>query len=770
MSDGIFHANSFGASVVILAPTTIGAAGGVLTSNGDGTSVWAPPGGLDLGADYAWTGNHSWTLNIVAPSINSVPITAAGPGTNFLADDGTYKPVAGGSGVAKGTPFALNELTAVSDPAGDGEIISSGITVLAVSGHLSDTGNPHQTSWANLLGKPATFPPEAHNHDASEIVSGTFANARIAESNVTQHEAALTIGWAQITGKPATFPVDLTANYSWTGNHDWTQPITASALTSRTAEDLSLRRAGTEKLALKTSEAVFIDKAVAPAFDSPVGLDNVLQRGGANRLTLGLTDCTFAINVAAPGFNGVALTMGGAGNLFLADDGTYKAVSGTGEANTQSNQGGFAEIGLPKSGVDLPLRTLRSSDASVIITQEAQAINLQATGAGGGEANRGENVGGFAGWYVGMNGVNLQFRTLQSSDSSVVVTQNANDINVTASAASVGADPAGTATAAVSAHDADGGAHSGHFTATNNPHSTTFVGLTDSPANYTGAASQLVRVNGTANGVEFVDGTTLYDPAGTAAAEVAAHDAFSGAHGGHFTATNNPHSTSIANIDAGTLAQLNAAITDATLDDVSGQRDPTAHTHPWSEITATPTTLAGYGITDGATDAELAAHAAEVNGVHGLVNTGGGTLFLSDDGSYKAASGGGLAAVVDDPTPQLGGDLDANNNHVYFQHTPLTGDAQTVDLTSGNHATLDISTATGTVAVTVTPPTGESAGTLIVSQGVTARDLTWAVTGGTVIWLGTEPTWNADTSKKRIVSWRWDQNNLELLLIATPTN
>lgn len=40
---------------------------------------------------------------------------------------------------------------------------------------------------------------------AGDIASGTFANARIAESNVTQHEAALSIGYGQLTGVPSTF-------------------------------------------------------------------------------------------------------------------------------------------------------------------------------------------------------------------------------------------------------------------------------------------------------------------------------------------------------------------------------------------------------------------------------------------------------------------------------------------------------------------------------------------------------------------------------------
>lgn len=50
-------------------------------------------------------------------------------------------------------------------------------------------GHDHDEAYAAL----------AHDHPASEIISGTFADARVAESNVTQHEAALTITEAQIS-------------------------------------------------------------------------------------------------------------------------------------------------------------------------------------------------------------------------------------------------------------------------------------------------------------------------------------------------------------------------------------------------------------------------------------------------------------------------------------------------------------------------------------------------------------------------------------------
>lgn len=53
----------------------------------------------------------------------------------------------------------------------------------------------------------------------------------------------------------------------------------------------------------------------------------------------------------------------------------------------------------------------------------------------------------------------------------------------------------------------------------------------------------------------------------------------------HRGQTNNPHNTDIGNLGSGTLAELNAAITDATLDDASDPRDPNSHTHTKSEIT-----------------------------------------------------------------------------------------------------------------------------------------------------------------------------------------
>lgn len=60
-------------------------------------------------------------------------------------------------------------------------------------------------AWSRLTSVPSTFTPSAHVHAAADVTSGTFADARIALSNVSQHQASLVIAWSQLTSVPSTF-------------------------------------------------------------------------------------------------------------------------------------------------------------------------------------------------------------------------------------------------------------------------------------------------------------------------------------------------------------------------------------------------------------------------------------------------------------------------------------------------------------------------------------------------------------------------------------
>lgn len=90
----------------------------------------------------------------------------------------------------------------VDDEATDGAVVGVNLRLpdgtMVTEAMLLQPDDPALSDWANLDGKPVTFPPSAH--DASLVTTGTFADARIAASNVTQHQAALSIGIGQITG------------------------------------------------------------------------------------------------------------------------------------------------------------------------------------------------------------------------------------------------------------------------------------------------------------------------------------------------------------------------------------------------------------------------------------------------------------------------------------------------------------------------------------------------------------------------------------------
>ena len=67
---------------------------------------------------------------------------------------------------------------------------------------IADQDSPtHETHWTivNRNIDETAFATASHTHATADITSGTFADARIAESNVTQHEAALSIVASQVT-------------------------------------------------------------------------------------------------------------------------------------------------------------------------------------------------------------------------------------------------------------------------------------------------------------------------------------------------------------------------------------------------------------------------------------------------------------------------------------------------------------------------------------------------------------------------------------------
>ena len=122
---------------------------------------------------------------------------------------------------------------------------------------------------------------------------------------------------------------------------------------------------------------------------------------------------------------------------------------------------------------------------------------------------------------------------------------------------------------------------------------------------------------------------------------------------------------------------------------------------PFSSITSTPTTLAGYGITDSVTGASTTTFTNKSGDISQWTNDSGystttGTVTPSstdtftnksgsnnqwtNDAGYITSAGAGIADVEADTTPTLGGDLDVNDFSI---KNTGTGDIGTVDFTSG---------------------------------------------------------------------------------------
>ena len=109
------------------------------------------------------------------------------------------------------------------------------------------------------------------------------------------------------------------------------------------------------------------------------------------------------------------------------------------------------------------------------------------------------------------------------------------------------------------------------FTSTGSSGSATFLGLSDTPANFTGAAGKYLKVNSSGNSVEF--DTLNFDDLGTTPTTISGYgitDAFDGA----FSSLTGKPTT------------------------ISGYGITDAFDGAFSSLTGKPTTISGYGITD----------------------------------------------------------------------------------------------------------------------------------------------------------------------------
>lgn len=153
---------------------------------------------------------------------------------------------------------------------------------------------------ADLLdgNEASAFAAASHVHDASAITTSTFADARIAQSNVTQHQAALTIAESQITDGSILARVAGTESItgSWTFAPSGT--TTAIAVTQAVGANGVVVAGGTQTLNQPALNITQTWNAAQTFFGATINITDTssndtseilrLQRSSANRFQFGI--------------------------------------------------------------------------------------------------------------------------------------------------------------------------------------------------------------------------------------------------------------------------------------------------------------------------------------------------------------------------------------------------------------------------------------------------------------------------------------------------
>lgn len=132
----------------------------------------------------------------------------------FLRGDGSWAPVDWNRVTSKPSTFPPQAHTHDASDIVSGVISASrlGTGTPSASSFLRGDGIWSDVAWDAVTGKPSLFPPSSHSHMASDIASGLLATARLgsgipSSSNFLRGDQTwAAVGWSDVAGKPSTFP------------------------------------------------------------------------------------------------------------------------------------------------------------------------------------------------------------------------------------------------------------------------------------------------------------------------------------------------------------------------------------------------------------------------------------------------------------------------------------------------------------------------------------------------------------------------------------
>jgi len=307
--------------------------------------------------------------------VNGVTLATGGASTQYLSAAGTYN-----------TPAGAGDMdTATYDPAAIGEQLVGltavqALTDKTVNGvNLQSTGLPTVfLSGTGSYGIPAGLGDMAASvYDAAAVneqLVGLTASQNLTNKSVNTvtlvagGSASQYLSQAGTYNTPAGAGDMLKAAYDAANiNEQLVGLVATQLLTNKTINGVILASGG--------SPVLFLNQAgnyVTPAG----GGDMTAAVYDAAAITEQVVGLTATQSLTNKTINGVVPVSGGSSTAFLNQFGTYTTPGSTGEANTASNVGGFTGLYKQKTGVDLEFKTVQSSDSSLTITSNTSDLDI----------------------------------------------------------------------------------------------------------------------------------------------------------------------------------------------------------------------------------------------------------------------------------------------------------------------------------------------------------------------------------------------------------